>query len=50
MLDDLETLTRKFAADGFWREGWAACRQTLHYDKDRLPPEAVSRLSALEAI
>lgn len=49
MLDEVEPLLRKFAADGFWREGWAACRQTMHFDKDRLAPEALARLSALEA-
>ena len=48
MLDELEKLARRFATDGFWREGWAACRQTMHYSKDRLPPEVLSRLSALE--
>jgi hypothetical protein len=49
MLDDLEGLFLRFAADGFWREGWAACRQTMSFDRDRLTPESLSRLSALEA-
>ncbi len=49
MHDQLEWLARRFAADGFWREGWVACRQTLHFDRDRLPSEAKARLSALEA-
>jgi hypothetical protein len=49
MHDELENLSRRFAADGFWREGWAACRQTMRFDRDRLTPEATLRLSALEA-
>ena len=49
MFSGLEALSRKFAADGFWREGWAACRRTMHFDRDRLTPNAVSRLSLLEA-
>ena len=49
MHDELETLSHRFAADGFWRAGWAACRRTMHFDKDRLTPEVASRLSALEA-
>ncbi len=49
MHDELERLSRRFADDGFWREGWAACRQTMHFDRDRLAPEATSRLSVLEA-
>jgi len=46
--DELETLSRMFADEGFWREGWIACRQTMQYDRDRLAPEVASRLSALE--
>ena len=49
MYDDLERLCHRFAEDGFWREGWAACRQTMNYDRGRLASEVVSRLSALEA-
>ncbi|WP_333710423.1 hypothetical protein [Malikia spinosa] len=45
----LEGIARRFAANEFWREGWAACRQTMSFDKDRLPPVNFSRLSALEA-
>lgn len=48
MLDELEPLHRKFSAEGFWRDGWVACRKTMHFDKDRLSPEALARLSALE--
>lgn len=49
MHDQLETLSRRFAAEGFWRAGWLACRQTMQFDVERLTSEVVSRLSALEA-
>lgn len=49
MFGHLESLSRQFAADGFWREGWAACRKTLRFDRDRMTPDELSRLSALEA-
>lgn len=49
MYEVLERLFREFAADEFWREGWAACRQTIQFDKERLTSEAMSRLVALEA-
>lgn len=48
-LDELERLCREFSRDKFWREGWVACRETMHFDRNRLAPEAASRLSALEA-
>lgn len=47
--DELERLSRRFADDSFWREGWAACQQTMRFDRDRLTPEAAARLAALEA-
>lgn len=49
MFDELEALSRRFAGEGFWREGWAACRQTLNFDRDRLPADSHSRLALLEA-
>jgi hypothetical protein len=49
LLEELERLVRRFAVDGFWREGWTACRQALHFDKDSLSLNASSRLAALEA-
>lgn len=49
MYDALARLSHKFAEDGFWREGWAACRETQYFDRGRLTPEASSRLSTLEA-
>ena len=45
----LESLANRFAADGFWREGWAACRETLRVNGDRLSADGRSRLVALEA-
>jgi hypothetical protein len=47
--DELERLSRTFAADGFWREGWFACRFTLRFDRGHPGSEAESRLIALEA-
>lgn len=47
--DELEKLCFEFASEAFWREGWAACRQTIRFDKNRLSSDEVSRLSALEA-
>jgi hypothetical protein len=46
--DELERLCRMFAADGFWREGWFACRHAMRYGSGALEPPA-ARLSALEA-
>jgi hypothetical protein len=48
MYDELERLAHRFADDGFWREGWVACQQTMQLDRGQLTPEAASRLSALE--
>ena len=46
---ELERLSRRFAADGFWCRGWVACRRTMYLDRNQLTPEVASRLSALEA-
>ncbi len=48
MYSELERLCHGFSFDGFWREGWVACRETMLFDRDRLTPDAASRLSALE--
>lgn len=48
MYSELEGLSRRIASEGFWREGWAACRKTMRFDRDRLTPEEALRLSALE--
>ena len=50
MFEELEGLYPRFAADGFWREGWAACRQTMRFDRERLPPDRSYRLSVLETV
>lgn len=47
--DELERLFRTFATDGFWREGWFACRHALRFDRARLRPDTEARLTALEA-
>jgi hypothetical protein len=49
MHSELERLFRRFAADGFWRDGWVACRQSMQFGRDQLTPDVASRLSALEA-
>lgn len=46
---NLERLVRRFAKARFWREGWTACRETIHYDRGRLTSDSLSRLSSLEA-
>lgn len=46
--DQLENLARRFAGNGFWRNGWLACRASLRYDTNRMPPELISRISTLE--
>ena len=48
MYDALEQLSHRFADDRFWRAGWAACRETIQFDRDLLTSEAASRLAALE--
>ncbi|KQZ14311.1 hypothetical protein ASD44_09675 [Mesorhizobium sp. Root554] len=49
MFNELECLSRTFSSWGFWREGWASCRQTLRFDRTQLSPTGRSRLIALEA-
>lgn len=47
--DQLEALCRRKAAEGFWRDGWIACRQTMSFHGESLTPERRARLAALEA-
>jgi len=47
--EQVENLSRRFAVDGFWREGWFACKRTLQFDSARMEPEVAARLSRLEA-
>ena len=49
MHDELERMCRALNAGGFWREGWAACRQVLSFDSERLGPDLAGRAAALEA-
>ncbi|MFV8638080.1 hypothetical protein ACNRBS_01295 [Ralstonia pseudosolanacearum] len=48
MHGELEGLSRRIAAHGFWREGWVACRKTILLDHDVLTKEIKERLSSLE--
>jgi hypothetical protein len=47
LTDELDALVRLFAAEGFWREGWTACRQTMRFDRTRLTPTSLTKLAAL---
>ena len=47
---ELDRVCRRFAAKGFWREGWIACRQALKFDQDTCPPDALARLQELETV
>ena len=49
LYDQVESLSRGFAADGFWREGWFACKHTLRFGSSQLDPQGAARLSRLEA-
>ena len=46
--DELDNLFRKIAAQGFWRDGWVAVRQTLSFDAATIPPKFRAKLEALE--
>jgi hypothetical protein len=48
LYDELDRLARTFAGNGFWRDGWAAARQTRAYDGKQLPPESLAKLKSLE--
>ncbi|MGY6644832.1 MAG: hypothetical protein ACXIVD_06385 [Salinarimonas sp.] len=50
MFNELDGLARRLATQGFWREGWIACRQTLRFDKESLPKGSLSQLVALESV
>lgn len=49
MYNEVERAFRGFAAKGFWRRGWVACREAMRFEKERMTPEAMSRLSTLES-
>lgn len=46
--DDLERIAKAVAAQGFWRDGWVAARQTLRWEGKGLAPAVRVRLAALE--
>ncbi len=46
--DELESIFAKFAARGFWRDGWLAVKQTRSWDEKDKASENYARLSKLE--
>lgn len=46
--NELATVAAKFAAHGFWRDGWLAVKQTRAWDEKDKTSENYSRLSELE--
>lgn len=48
--DDLERIARRFAAEGFWRDGWVAARQTRTYGAKQLSPESMAQLKRVEEL
>jgi hypothetical protein len=48
--DQTERLSHRFAADGFWREGWFACKQTLRFGRSQRDQQGAARLTMLEAV
>jgi hypothetical protein len=50
MHDELEHLCRSISGKLFWKEGWIAIRQTLHFDSKDLPVPIVQRLASLEEL
>ncbi|SDD40684.1 hypothetical protein [Paraburkholderia lycopersici] len=47
--DELAKLLRLFSVNGFWREGWGACRESLFYDGESMAPDIKAQLSGLES-
>lgn len=48
--EPLASLMRSLADGRFWREGWAACRRTLHDNGGRLKPEWLVPLQELDRV
>jgi hypothetical protein len=48
MYEALEHASAAIAANGFWREGWIAVKQTLQYDGSAMSPDVKERLVDLE--
>lgn len=49
MHEQVDALARRVAADGFWLEGWAACRRILRYDQNKAEGDVHARLVRLES-
>jgi hypothetical protein len=47
---ELERISISLAARGFWRDGWLAAKQVLHYDEKDTMSDSYARLSKLEQI
>lgn len=45
---ELEKLTKDFAADNGWPDGWLAIRKTIHFDLQKMSPEFAKRTRDLE--
>ena len=50
MFDELEEVCRAVAGAVFWKEGWIAVRQTIHFDSKDFPPASSTRLASLEEL
>jgi hypothetical protein len=48
--DELEAIASKFAAQGFWSDGWLSVKRTRFYDEKDKASENYARLSRLEEI
>lgn len=48
--DPLEKMAKAIVANGFWREGWIAVRQTQMFDGSAMSAESAARLEAIETI
>ncbi|MGX7002359.1 hypothetical protein [Caballeronia sp. KNU42] len=46
--DELENVAARFAAQGFWSDGWLAVKQTRFYDEKDKASENYARLTKLE--
>jgi hypothetical protein len=46
--DDLERVSRAWASQSYWRDGWIGARQTLNYDGKGMTADARRRLITLE--
>lgn len=47
---ELESISATFAAQGFWRDGWSAVKQTRYFDEKVKTSDNYARLSKLEEL